>query len=115
MDAQSPQLISEFITEVGLPVSLLLGSVGVIYFLIRYVLGQIITTMKNQHEEMRQDIHDLGKANKENHNRLYDITVQLIKRVHRMENSVIRLDSAWRISRGLAIEEKNIGQVGEEE
>ena len=53
MDEQAPQLISNLITEVGLPVALLLGSVGVIYFLIRYVLGQIVTTISKSQEETK--------------------------------------------------------------
>ena len=55
MEDQATELISKFITEVGLPVSLLLGSVGCIYFLIRYVLGQIVTTIEKNQAEARED------------------------------------------------------------
>lgn len=115
MEDQAPELISKFITEVGLPVSLLLGSVGCIYFLIRYVLGQIVTTIEKNQAEAREDIHQIGKNFEKSHSNLYDINVQLIKRIHRMENTLIRTNAEWRISHGLKVDEKHIGQVTEEE
>jgi hypothetical protein len=104
MDEQAPQLISNLITEVGLPVALLLGSVGVIYFLIRYVLGQIVSTISKSQEETKDEIQ-----------KLYEINVQLIKRIHRMENSVIRTNAEWRTAHGLKIHENHIGQIESED
>jgi len=115
MDDQAPELISKFITEVGLPVSLLLGSVGCIYFLIRYVLGQIVSTITKNQAEAREDIHALGANFEKSHGNLYDINVQLIKRIHRMENTLIRTNAEWRIAHGLRVDEKHIGQLPEDE
>jgi len=115
MEDQAPELISRFITEVGLPVSLLLGSVGCIYFLIRYVLGQIVTTIEKNQAEAREDIHQIGKNFEKSHSNLYDINVQLIKRIHRMENTLIRTNAEWRIAHGLRVDEKHIGQLPEDD
>jgi hypothetical protein len=39
----------------------------------------------------------------------------LIKRIHRMENSVIRTNAEWRTAHGLKIPENHIGQIESED
>jgi hypothetical protein len=115
MDEQAPHLISTLISEVGLPVALLLGSVGCIYFLIKYVLGQIVRTINKTQDETKQEINMLNSNFDKSHENLYSIHVQLIKRIHRMENTLIRTNTECRMHYGMEIDKNSIGQVEDDE
>ena len=95
----SPTELAGFIESVGVPVAMVLGLGGALWWLIKYVLGSIVDKITEAQSQTEADIKDLK-----------GIVVALIDKTTVAQSDLIRLDTMIRVRYGLAPDERRIGR-----
>ncbi len=91
--------ISTFIQDVGVPVATAIGLGGAAWWLIKYILGSIVTKISEAQAQTEADIKDLKL-----------IIVGLIDKTTQAQGDLIRLDTLLRVRYGLDPDEKRIAR-----
>jgi len=103
----SPNEIAGFIESVGVPVATALGLGGMLWWLVKFILGSIVQKITEAQSQTEADIRELKlKDIKE----LKDIIIALIDKSSVTQSDLIRLDTMIRVKWGLVPDEKRIAR-----
>jgi len=96
---EGPNEIAGFIESVGIPVATVVLFAAGGWWLIRYILTEIVRKSSEDKDEIKQQIHEL-----------HTIVVALIDKNQLLASDLIRLDTMIRVKWGLAPDEKRISR-----
>jgi hypothetical protein len=96
----SPTELAGFIESVGVPVAVCLGLGGMLWWLVKFILGSIVEKITEAQAQTEADIKELRQ-----------IVISLIDKNQLLANDLIRLDTMLRVKwLDLPPDEKRIGR-----
>jgi hypothetical protein len=99
--------VASFIESVGVPVAACLGLGGMLWWLVKYVLGSIVEKITEAQSQTEEDIRSIRDNDLKE---LKLIIIQLIDKTTVAQSDLIRLDTMIRVRYGLAPDEKRIAR-----
>jgi len=99
--------VAGFIESVGVPVATALGLGGMLWWLVKFILGSIVEKITEAQYQTEQEIRAIRNTDIRE---LKEIIVGLIDKSTAQQSDLIRLDSMLRVKFGLDLDEKRIGR-----
>ena len=99
--------VAGFIESVGVPVATALGLGGMLWWLVKFILGSIVEKITEAQHQTEQEIRAIRNTDIRE---LKEIIVGLIDKSTAQQSDLIRLDSMLRVKFGLDLDEKRIGR-----
>ena len=112
-----PNEIAGFIESVGVPVATALGLGGMLWWLVKFILGSIVEKITEAQWLIRYILTEIVRKSSEDKdeikaqiNELHTIVIMLIDKNQLLASDLIRLDTMIRVKWGLAPDEKRISR-----
>ena len=99
--------VANFIEKIGIPLATALGLGGMLWWLVKFVLGSIVEKITEAQSQTEKEIRDIRNNDIRE---LKEIIVALIDKSSTQQTDLIRLDSMLRVKFGLELDEKRIGR-----
>ena len=99
--------VANFIEKIGIPLATALGLGGMLWWLVKFVLGSIVEKITEAQSQTEKEIRDIRNNDIRE---LKEIIVALIDKSSTQQTDLIRLDSMLRVKFGLDLDEKRIGR-----